>query len=376
MVEELRFRESVTPKTNTATGTMNSIKSTVAQVHFNDLGYQAINAFIASKLPSTIFVLVDENTHEYCYPRFIPRLETTARIEIIEIDAGEKFKNIETCTGVWNVLVELECDRNSLFINLGGGVITDLGGFVASTIKRGIDFIHVPTTVLGMVDAAIGGKNGVDLGHLKNQIGVINAPVMTLIDTAMIQSLSERQLLNGSVEMFKHGLIVSRDYWRSMLAVNNRYLSTDFDHLIWESITIKNDVVESDPFEKGNRKALNYGHTAGHAIESHCLTSADHENLLHGEAVAAGILIESFLSQQLTGLPAADYEEIKKWYRSLDIKLQFNESDVTMMLELMKHDKKNINGEIRFVLLTSIGSFSTDQVAGRELVFQAFKELD
>jgi 3-dehydroquinate synthase len=351
---------------------MKSITNSSYSIHFQSNAYQELNMFIATQKPSCIFILVDENTMEHCYPVLMPKIETTSRIEIIEIEAGEEFKNIETCTGVWSALIELGCDRNSLIINLGGGVVTDLGGFIASTIKRGISFIHIPTTVLGMVDAAIGGKNGIDIGHLKNQIGVIVPPEMTLIDTTYMRSLDKRQLLNGSIEMFKHGLIADRDYWNQMVKIGDHYSSEEFEHLIYQSAVIKNKVVHSDPYEQGPRKALNYGHTIGHAIESFCLSNIDQAPLLHGEAIAAGLYLESYLSHLHTGLAKNDFQEIKKWYKNLNRKLSFSNSDIKEILELMAHDKKNVNGEIRFVLLSSIGSFMTDQTVPELDVIHSF----
>lgn len=354
---------------------MNSIKNTSYSIHFKEESYIQLNKIIAKKKPSCIFILVDENTMQHCYPVLMPQIETEARIEIIEVDAGEEFKNIETCTGVWNAMIELGCDRNSLMINLGGGVITDLGGFIAATIKRGISFIHIPTTVLGMVDAAIGGKNGVDIGHLKNQIGVIVPPVMTIIDSTYLNTLDNRQLLNGSIEMFKHGLIADRAYWKNMKDIGADYYSVTFDKLIYQSAVIKSDVVKSDPYEKGPRKALNYGHTIGHAIESFCLSSDSHDSLLHGEAIAAGLYLESYLSNLHAGLSDVDFVEIRDWYKSLEMTLHFSPQDIEKMLELMTHDKKNVNGEIRFVLIDTIGSFITDQTVPEVDVIKSFSLL-
>jgi 3-dehydroquinate synthase len=355
---------------------MKTIVNEGTSIFFKEQGYAALNTYIAGKAPSSIFILVDENSMEHCYPRFMGMLETTARIEVIEIDAGEEFKNIETCTGVWGALVDLGCDRASVMINLGGGVITDLGGFVASTIKRGIDFIHVPTTVLAMVDAAVGGKNGVDLGALKNQIGVINPPQLTLIDTDFLQSLPANHLLNGSIEMFKHGLIADRDYWKDMIAVGDAYDSEAFKQLIYKSVAIKSAVVASDPFEKGARKSLNYGHTIGHAIESYCLASATHTTLLHGEAVAMGLYLESYLSQQYAGLPAADFKEIQNWFNALSLTVSLDARDIAQVLEYMTYDKKNVNGQIRFVLLQEIGSYVTDNVVQEKDLITAFRLLE
>jgi len=354
---------------------MDSILSSGSAIHFNAKAYEELNAYIALHKPSCIFILVDENSIEHCYPRFMPLLETESRIEVIEIDAGEQYKTIETCSGVWSALIELGCDRKSMMINLGGGVVTDLGGFVASTIKRGIDFVHVPTTVLAMVDAAVGGKNGVDLGHLKNQIGIIQPPVMTLIDTDYLKTLPVNHLHNGSIEMLKHGLIQSRVYWEAMGKLDGDFFTEQFADLIYGSVEIKSDIVKNDPTEKGARKALNYGHTIGHAIESFCLSSDSHPNLLHGEAIAVGIYLESYLSQKHCGLSKSDFEEIQEWYKSLNLKLEFTDSDIQEMIVLMSHDKKNVNGEIRFVLLEEIGTFKTDQTIPKNELMEAFKLL-
>jgi len=351
---------------------MTSIINDSYAIHFGEQCYIQLNNYIAEKRPSILFVLVDENTMEHCYARFIAQVETDASIEIIEIDAGEEYKNIDTCTGVWSAMVDLGCDRNSLFISLGGGVVTDLGGFVASTIKRGIDFIHVPTSLLAMVDASIGGKNGVDLGNLKNQIGVIQPPVMTLVDPIFLESLPYKQMRNGSFEMFKHGLIADRVYWENMIDLDFDFANETLESLIYQSIIIKNDVVLSDPYEKSARKSLNYGHTVGHAIESFCMSSDDHEDLLHGEAIAAGMMIESYLSHQTTGLSKKDYQQIADFYQTLNLKLSFTPKEVDEIIKLMAHDKKNVNGEVRFVLLKSIGNYQTDCVVGVEEIRDGF----
>ncbi|WP_367271507.1 3-dehydroquinate synthase [Nonlabens sp.] len=370
-----RFRESDIAIKLISLFIMKSILNSNYSIHFQEETYLHLNKFIASKQPSCIFILVDENTMDHCYPLLLPYIETVARIEIIEVESGEEHKNIATCSGVWSAMIELGCDRNSLLINLGGGVITDLGGFIASTIKRGISFIHIPTTVLGMVDAAIGGKNGVDIGQLKNQIGVVNPPEMTLIDTNYLVSLEKKQWINGSIEMFKHGLIADREYWNEMIQTGDDYLSEKFTSLIYQSIVIKDHIVKSDPFEKGPRKSLNYGHTIGHAIESFCLSSKNHEPLLHGEAIAVGLFLESYLSYVHTGLNKNDFDQIASWYHQLGFQLEFTLTEIEEMLELMSHDKKNVNGEIRFVLLPSIGFFVTDQTVPVEDVIKSFSLL-
>ena len=191
---------------------MDSIQANGYPIYFGEDDYQSLNKFIEENNYSTIFILTDTNSNEYCLSKFLPFLATEKTIEIIEIESGESEKNINTCVELWNILTELGGDRKSLFINIGGGVITDIGGFVASTFKRGIDFIHIPTTLLAMVDASVGGKNGVDLGNLKNQIGVINVPKMVIIDTIYLKTLPENEFRSGVAEMMKHGLIYNYNY--------------------------------------------------------------------------------------------------------------------------------------------------------------------
>lgn len=217
---------------------MHAIAAKDYNIVFKEEGYSLLNQHIAESNYSIIFILVDTNTHEHCLSRVLSNLETEAPIEIIEIDAGEAFKNIETCSGVWEALSELNCDRKSLMINVGGGVVTDLGGFVACTFKRGINYINVPTSLLAMVDASVGGKTGVDLGTLKNQIGVISNPKMVLVDPWFLGSLPLEQLRSGYAEMLKHGLIADQDYWKEVS--QNRYNDLEgLEKRIHHSIAIK-----------------------------------------------------------------------------------------------------------------------------------------
>ena len=276
---------------------MQSIQANGYPIYFNESAYTALNKHLAETKYSNLFIIVDSNTNDACLPTFLSYVETDLTIEIIEFDAGESFKNIETCVSIWNVLTELSADRKSLIINLGGGVVTDLGGFVASTFKRGVDFIHVPTTLLSMVDASVGGKNGVDLGNLKNQIGVINIPKMVLIDTQYLETLPQNEMRSGLAEMLKHGLIYDKKYWEQFQDLKNIDFA-DFDQLIYDSVQIKNNIVMQDPTEQGIRKALNFGHTLGHAIESYFLENENKTTLLHGEAIAVGMILESYISWQ------------------------------------------------------------------------------
>ncbi|MCL4113019.1 UNVERIFIED_CONTAM: hypothetical protein GTU68_064149 [Idotea baltica] len=270
---------------------------------------------------------------------------------------------------VWNDLSNLNADRKSLLINLGGGVLTDLGGFVASTFKRGINFINIPTTLLAMVDASVGGKTGVDLGVLKNQIGVINQPEMVLVVPNFLKTLEERQLHSGFAEMLKHGLIQSEIYWQELKLVSN---FNELDKLIHDSVLIKNDVVLKDPTEQNIRKTLNYGHTLGHAIESHFLEDNSKETLLHGEAIAIGMILEAYLSKTLTGLSLAELDDISKTFLSRYEKVSFSDADIEVILSLLKFDKKNSHGNINFVLLNSIGETQIDVKIDSNLFSEAF----
>lgn len=348
---------------------MQSIISSSYAVHFNQKAYDALNENLSSNSYSKIFILVDENTHECCLPAFMARINGQYDFEIIEIESGEENKNIETCTQVWHVLSELDGDRKSLLINLGGGVLTDLGGFVASTFKRGITFINVPTTLLSMVDASVGGKTGVDLGSLKNQIGVINQPEMVLIVTEFLRTVEDRQLQSGYAEMLKHGLIKDRSYWNTL---KSRQTFDGIDDHIYKSVTIKNEVVLQDPTEQNLRKILNYGHTLGHAIESYCLENEDKEMLLHGEAIAIGMILEAYLSHKLTGLPIEAVHEIKSTFLERYPKVTFTKTDIEKILSLLKFDKKNSHGNINFVLLAEIGKPVIDITVSNELFEAAF----
>ncbi len=354
---------------------MNPIFANGYTIHFNEIGYEAVNEFIKNNNYSSVYVLVDTNTNTYCASRFIANITTMLPIEIIEIDTeesnSESSKNITTCAEIWSILTELGADRKSVLINLGGGVITDLGGFVASTFKRGIDFIHVPTTLLGMVDAAIGGKNGVDLGNLKNQIGIINVPKLVLIDTCFLESLPQREMRSGLAEMLKHGLIADQLYWRRFLDLETLTFD-DLDTLIHRSVAIKNDIVTQDPTENGIRKALNFGHTLGHAIESHFLESKT--PLLHGEAIAIGMILESYLSKEKNIISQEEYLQIKQTITSLFGTVAISQNDIESLLNLLIHDKKNEYGKVQFVLLDGIGKVTINQFVENDSILNSFND--
>lgn len=348
---------------------METIRTAAYAVHFNQLAYQALNEHLAQSAYSSLFIIVDENTYECCLPSFMSAVEGDYHFEVLEIPSGEINKNIDTCMNLWKALSELDADRKSLVINLGGGVVTDLGGFVASTFKRGVDFINVPTTLLAMVDASVGGKTGVDLGSLKNQIGVINQPKMVLVISEFLKTLEERQLQSGYAEMLKHGLIQSSPYWETLKAVST---FDGLDTMIHNSVQIKNRVVIEDPTEQGLRKILNYGHTLGHAIESYFLESSDHETLLHGEAIAIGMILEGYLAHKLSGLSESELQDIKTTFLSRYAKVDFTDDDIYNILSLLKFDKKNSHGKINFVLLERIGEPVIDVQIPPNLYREAF----
>lgn len=352
---------------------MEAIKTSSYTIYFNENCYTYLREVLLPENYSTLFILADTNTSQYCLPNFLAEVATELPIEIVEIEAGEINKSIETCIEVWHALTELGADRKSIVINLGGGVVTDLGGFVASTFKRGMDFINVPTSLLAMVDASVGGKTGVDLGILKNQIGIINNPTAVLIDINFLDTLPSNQMRSGLAEMLKHGLIADKNYWTHFFDLNN-LTTDDLGQLIHESILIKNNIVEQDPKEKGIRKALNFGHTIGHAIESYFLQNSAKEPLLHGEAIAIGMIIEAYLSLQQNLISINEYIEIKTVIENIFEKVDFNENDIAEIIKLLVHDKKNVSGEVQFVLLDKIGKTAINKTVENSLIVKAFAD--
>lgn len=348
---------------------MKTIQAVSYPVHFQEESYLALSKLIQEKNYSTIFILVDENTLEHCYPKFIPNLVTDKKIELIEIESGEINKNLETCIGVWNAITELGGDRKSLMITLGGGVITDLGGFVASCFKRGIDFVNIPTTLLSMVDASVGGKTGVDLGVLKNQIGLFANPQMVIVDNTYLETVEPREIKSGTAEIIKYGLTYDINLFNQIKDNQNLNISD----LIFRSVEIKNEVVLQDPKEKNLRKILNFGHTLGHAIESFYLESENKENLTHGEAIAIGMVCESYMSTKLLDFPSEKAETVKDVVISTYNKTNLLKEDFSSILDLLKHDKKNVNGRVNFVLLNDYEDFKIDCKVSEELIIESME---
>ena len=319
---------------------------------------------------TSLFILVDENTEQHCLTRFLAHTELNPT-SVLVMQAGEENKHLSTCEKLWNELSSLGADRNSALINLGGGVVTDLGGFVACTFKRGIDFYNIPTTLLSMVDASVGGKTGIDLGALKNQIGIIQEPQQVVIDSQWLSTLPLEEVRSGFAEMLKHGLIADANYWGKLKGLVNLTPEV-LSPYIKPSVAVKSEVVQEDPYEKGLRKILNFGHTLGHAIESYFLVTPSKQRLLHGEAIAIGMVLEAYLSIECCGLSPEEAKEIKLVFQKFYPQVEIKEEDVDAILALLRHDKKNKAGRINFVLLTKIGIPAIDVQVPQELFQKAF----
>ena len=312
--------------------------------------------FVKDRNYSNITILVDENSRLHCYEKIKSHLDFTH--QLIEIPSGEINKTLATCEQVWKQMLEYNCDRKSLMINLGGGVIGDLGGFCASTYMRGIDFIQVPTTLLSQVDASVGGKLGVDLNQLKNIVGVFSNPQMVWVDTTFLSSLPANELRSGYAEVIKHCLIANQQMWNEIKSYASPNEVKDWSGIVEDSIRIKNTVVTEDPSEQGKRKILNYGHTIGHAIES-LLLETEHK-LLHGEAIAQGMILEARLSMDKISLSAADFQELKNYIETVFGTLDSAIIDVDALISNATKDKKNFAGEIKMASIDEIGSCKYD----------------
>ncbi len=336
---------------------MNTIQSDNYPIFFEN-SIDELAAFVKQGRYSRFFILTDENTGQYCLPIVKSKLGEESGYDIIEINAGEESKDIDFCIGVWKMLIDFGADRKSLLINLGGGVISDLGGFAASTFKRGIDFVHVPTTLLSQVDASVGGKTGIDIDSIKNIIGTFTQPKAVFIELDFLDTLPPRQILSGLAEMLKHGLIQDAAYWNQLKTSD---LSKPSAELVHRSVAIKNNITIEDPHEKGIRKALNFGHTIGHAVETYSLIN-DTDSLSHGEAIAIGMICEAYLAHKKTGLPTEELKEITDTLNTLYPRYTINESTFDTLLEYMKKDKKNQNGNINCTLLTNIGVCNIDNI--------------
>jgi 3-dehydroquinate synthase len=334
-------------------------------IHVGNDTWNILNDQVKNSNYSKIVVIVDGNTNEHCLPLFDHNVDF--EYEIIKIEAGEIYKDIDTCQYIWHKMMSLQFSRSGLVINLGGGVIGDMGGFCASTFKRGVDFIQMPTTLLSQVDASIGGKLGIDFQQVKNSIGVFNNSKAVYANFDFLKTLPAREIRSGFAEIIKHGLIRSASQWKAIIEIQDLE-KIDWSTYLVPSLSIKKEIVEIDPFEKGLRKVLNFGHTIGHAIESHFLET---ENpLLHGEAIAIGMICESYLSQQV-GLSKEELNEIQSFLIRIYGKVDLPTSAFSEMLGIMRQDKKNIGDQINFTLLESAGHGIVNQTATTNQIIEA-----
>ena len=325
-----------------------------------------IDALIEKFNPSKLFILVDHNTRKHVLPQLAEESTSVANAFVIEINAGDKNKNIESLTHIWSQLVDEGATRKSVLINLGGGVITDIGGFAGATFKRGIRFINIPTTLLSAVDAAVGGKTGINFHGYKNEIGAFCEAEAVIISTRFFATLSHEELLSGYAEMLKHGLISKADTYNKLLANDVANIdSQQLLQLLQESVMVKKRIVEEDPTEKGIRRALNLGHTAGHAFES--LTLQRKSPIPHGYAVAWGLVVELILSNMQLKFPSVELSRLASYIYKNYGAFNINCDDYQALIEFMRHDKKNDSAsQINFTMLKNVGDIIIDCIANED----------
>ena len=339
-------------------------------ITFTDNAARQLGSIIAATPYDSLFILCDENTARLC----LPKIPDTQAFKLITIPSGDTNKTLQSLTHVWQQLQEGGATRHSLLVNLGGGMVTDLGGFAASTFKRGITFINIPTTLLAMVDASVGGKTGINFGGLKNEVGVFSNAQQVIIDTQFLSTLDCENLLSGYAEMIKHALISSVDAWAELLCyVPDSSNLAPLAPMLKTNIQVKERIVEADPHEQGLRKALNLGHTVGHALESFAMAAG--RPVLHGYAVAWGIVCELYLSAIKTGFPTTPLRQTAAYIRLHYGPPAIECKHYDQLLELMTHDKKNTGSSINFTLLADIGSLRLNQTATRDEIFEALDFL-
>lgn len=316
-----------------------------------------------------LFVLTDENTEKLCFP-LIQHIQSVGEAKRIVIPANDVNKNLEIVSRVWKQLTENGATRHSLLINLGGGMVSDLGGFAAATFKRGISYINIPTTLLGAVDASVGGKTGVNFEGYKNEIGAFYAPVSVVISSVFFRSLDKTAILSGFAEMIKHALLHSQLDWEKLLTFDVDTIDYDvLNEMVFRSVSIKERIVEKDPYEQDIRKALNLGHTVGHAFESFALQTDN--PVPHGYAVAWGMIVELYLSHKLCGFPKEKLLKTIRFIKENYSSLYISCDDYETLYEITKHDKKNKGDTVNFTLLSDIGNVKIDQAADKNILFEA-----
>ncbi len=333
---------------------------------------EALTAAVATCEKDRIFILTDETTQQLCLP-LVEGFDCLKGAQHITIGATDTHKTLGSLSHVWEALGEGGATRHSLLINIGGGMVTDLGGFAASTFKRGINYINIPTTLLSMVDASVGGKTGINFRGLKNEIGVFNNAETVILDTQFLKTLDTENILSGYAEMLKHGLIDSEAHWAELMNLSLDNLGSfetlgNLARLLEKSVAVKQRIVTEDPTEQGIRKALNLGHTAGHAFESFALSK---QPILHGYAVAYGLVCELYLSAIKTGFPTDKMHQTVNFIHEHYGRMNITCDDYPQLLELMTHDKKNVAGVINFTLLGGIGDIRINQHATKDEIYEA-----
>lgn len=346
-----------------------------SKVHSNIVFSQQIEAElrnIVQKYPAgKVFLLTDQTASGFCLP-LIQTVIDEFGIKTVVIPSGEENKNIQSVIQVWDFLSNNGADRKSLLINIGGGMLTDLGGFAASTFKRGLDFVNIPTTLLAQVDASLGGKTGFNFNGLKNEIGVFMEPNSVIINTNFLKTIDHENFLSGYAEMLKHGLIKNREHWDELMVFDTKNIDySALQEIIAHSVAVKEWQVLNDLREQHIRKALNFGHTVGHAFESYAMKTS--RPILHGYAVAYGMIAELYLSAKQCGLSEDELDRISAWMISKYGKFEIQESDFEALYQLMTHDKKNEGKRINFTLIPEIGKVEINVDCPKELIVEALE---
>lgn len=340
-----------------------------SKIIYTRLPEQELLKWIEKYTPGKVFLATEETVNDVWVTKFDDFLKSKG-IKKIAIPAGENNKKIESVAKIWEFLSKNGGDRKSLLINIGGGMLTDLAGFAATTFKRGIDFLNVPTTLLSQVDASVGGKTGINFGGFKNEIGTFKEPVAVIINTDFLKTIDKENFISGFAEMIKHGLIYNPEHLKELEEFNIENI--DYDHLqkvINDSVKVKEYFVSNDPTENNIRKALNFGHTIGHAFESYAMQQ--NRPIQHGHAVAYGMIAELFLSVKKCSFPIEDFQHLTNWLINLYGKFRISENDFDSLFELITHDKKNESGRINFTLLSEIGKIEINQNCERELIYES-----
>jgi 3-dehydroquinate synthase len=333
---------------------MATIKSTSYSIYIGEKSFDALNTFLTKNTYSNYYIICDENTFEFCLPTLLFHSPLLNEAEIIELESGEDKKTLETCLQVWGALTDTGADKKSLIINLGGGVISDLGGFVASTFKRGIDCINIPTTLLSMVDASVGGKTGVDFEGIKNHIGTTSEPKAIFVNPSFLETLSERQIKNGFAEVIKIAIIADATFWEELKKLKS-VKEFSSEKVITKAIALKNSIVKKDLHENDLRKSLNFGHNIGHALESSLIQQQ--KDILHGEAVAAGMIMEAKIALSLKRISAKECKEVTDYIFSIYKNIKITKETESQLLKYILHDKKNIGDNLCFALPKGIGAY-------------------